>query len=133
MNQLNALSNRVEYYASPHITITTTEVIIETRGRTLIVPREVHEATQTKNPEVQEGLRRTFEPLQRDTSVTEFALTNRMDDPDPPSRTIPRSNFLAAGGRVVFRKTRKSGRQERLPPHIAKCPSNLAKRKWSFE
>ena len=35
-------------------------------GRTLIVPRQVYDATQNakKNPEVLEGLRRTFEPLE---------------------------------------------------------------------
>jgi hypothetical protein len=122
--------------APPHITVNTNEVIVETGGRVFIVPREVHEATQNvkNNPEVQEGLRRTFEPLQRDTSVTEFALTSRMDDPEPPV-SIPRSEFprILEAVSTFQEETKERTVKETARLIILKAWLNHAKRKWAFE
>jgi hypothetical protein len=122
--------------ASPRITINTNEVIVETEGRVIIVPRAVHDATQNvkNNPDVQEGLRRTFEPLLRDTNITEFALTSRMDDPDPPVR-VPRSEFprVLAAVSIFQKDTKERTIRETARVVILKAWLNHAKRKWAFE
>jgi hypothetical protein len=120
----------------PHITINTDEVVIEYASKTYIVPRVVHEATQNvkKNPDVQEGLRRTFEPLQRDPNVTEFGLTTRIDDAEVPL-SIPRSEFpRILESVVVFQEdTKERTVKETARLVILKAWLNQAKRKWAFE
>jgi hypothetical protein len=120
----------------PKIIINTYEVIIETGGRTYIVPRDVHEATQNvkNNLDVQEGLRHTFEPLQNDTYVTELAFTNRMDDLEPQV-VIPRSDFFRVLEAVsIFQEdTKERTVKETARLIILKAWLNHAKRKWSFE
>jgi hypothetical protein len=51
----------------------------------VIVPRNVRQATENakRNPNVQQGLRKTFEPLEADKRVTDFGITGSVDDPEP--------------------------------------------------
>jgi hypothetical protein len=119
----------------PIIIVKTDEVIIETGGRTYVVPRVVHEATENakKNPEVQEGLRRTFETLQRDERITEFGLTGRMDD--PLKLRIPRAEFprILEAVTIFQEDTKERTVKETARLVILKAWLNQAKRKWAFE
>ena len=108
----------------------------ETGGKTYVVPRVIHEATENakKNPDVQEGLRRTFEPLQRDERVTEFGLTGRMDDAVLKLR-IPREDFprVLEAVTVFQQDTKERTVRETARLVILKAWLNHAKRKWAFE
>lgn len=120
----------------PQITVNTQEVIIQQGSHTIIVPRAVQEATENakKNPAVQEGLRRTFEPLEADERVTDFGLTRDIEDPQPLIR-IPRAEFPLIGGQVSLLEetpTQRS-RKERARLYVLKAWLNHANRKWSFE
>jgi hypothetical protein len=120
----------------PRVTVKTDEVIVQHGPHTIVVPRAVQEATEhaKRNPAVQEGLRRTFEPLEADEKVTDFGLTRRVDD-RVPLVSIPRAEFPLIATSVValdeMPVSRKRKEIARLV--ILKAWLNHAKRKWSFE
>lgn len=120
------------------IVINTNEVIIKHGHDTIIVPRSIHDASENakKNPGVQKAIKRTFETLEKDTSVTEFGVTASVSDPRP-LLTIPRADFAFAAGPVAVvdfeDQPQERTRSERARLLILKAWLNHAKRKWSFE
>jgi len=126
----------IRHDPKPLIVVNTTEVIIEIGHDTIIVPRTVQAATENvkNNPDVQNGLRRTFAPLQADAKITEFGLTSQIDDPVSLVR-VDRTSFLAILEAPVLSEdlSRERIRQETARLVILKAWLNHAKRKWSFE
>jgi hypothetical protein len=120
----------------PQIIINTNEVIIKHGNDTIIVPRNVHDASENakKNPAVQKGLRKTFESLEADPHVTEFGITGSISDPRPLI-TIPRADFPLVVAPIVDIEDQpvERARKERARLVILKAWLNHAKRKWSFE
>lgn len=120
----------------PQITINTGEVIIQHGTDRIIVPRHYHDAAQNaqKSPDVQEGLRRTFEPLEANPRISEFALTTHLEDP-VPAVSVPRDLFPRI---VHVLDTIDETRRERLRSEharlvILKAWLKNTKRKWLFE
>ena len=121
----------------PQITVTTNEVIIKLGNDTIIVPRNVHDATENakKNPAVQRGIRKTFEALEFDKSITEFGVTGSITD-HRPLITIPRSEFpIFAHTAVTAIEEVPTERMQKQRARliVLKAWLNHAKRKWSFE
>lgn len=119
------------------IVISTDEVIYQSAGDRVVIPRKVYDALPNvrKDPDVQKNVARTFKVLESDKSVQDFGLTARIDDAKP-LLDIPRPKFSvaaeAAGGGVdETAKTRT--REEKARLIILKAWLNHAKRKWSFE
>lgn len=120
----------------PQIIINSNEVIIKHGAVELIVPRETYDAAENakKNPDVQEGLKRTFQPLVNDSKVTEFGLTTHIDDPEPIV-TVPREmfdKFIQPGG-LSDEISGQRLKNEKARVVILKAWLNHANRKWSFE
>ena len=120
----------------PQITIKTNEVIIKHGRETVIVSRTVYDLSENakKNPEVQKGLKKTFESLEADPNVTDFGMTGSIADPHPVV-SIPRSEFPLAINPIVDieEPPTERTRKERARLIILKAWLNHAKRKWSFE
>jgi hypothetical protein len=119
------------------ITVNTQEVIIKHGHDTLIVPRNVYDATENakKNPAVRRGIKKTFDAIERDHNVTEFGLTSSIYDPRPLV-TIPRADFSVVTQTVVIEPddpALERTNTERARLVILKAWLNHAKRKWSFE
>ena len=119
------------------ITVSTNEVIIKHGHDTVIVPRNVYDASENakKNPAVEKGIKKTFETIERDPNVTDFGLTSGIHDPQPLVN-IPRADFSVVTQRVVI-ETEDTPleriKSERARLVILKAWLNHAKRKWSFE
>jgi hypothetical protein len=119
------------------ITINTNEVIIKHGHDTVVVPRNVYDASENakKNPAVEKGIKKTFESIERDPDVTEFGLTSSIHDPRPLV-TIPRDDFSVITQRAVIETEEPPSERtktERARLVILKAWLNHAKRKWSFE
>ncbi len=120
----------------PQITVNTNEVIIKHGHDTIIIPRNVYDATENakKNPAVQKGIRKTFDALAQDTNVTEFGITSSISDPEPLIK-IPRAEFPISAMIVSDVEVQPDTREikQRARFLILKAWLNHAKRKWSFE
>ena len=119
-----------------NVIVNTNEVIIQRGHDRVIVPRNVYDAAKDakKSPEVQKGLRKTFEPLQANPNISDFGLTNRLTDPTPLIRW-PRETFpsIVSSVAVVEETTKERKHTETARLIILKAWLNHAKRKWSFE
>lgn len=102
----------------------------------MIVPRTVYEAMPNvrANPEVQRNLSRTFKAMEHDEAVTDFGLTNRIDD-SQPIIVVPRSEFerLAEPSAIVEEHDTIRDREEQARLVILKAWLTHQRRKWSFE
>jgi hypothetical protein len=128
--------NLIKNDPKPQIIINSDEVIYQIGTDTIIVPRSIYDSAQNakKNPDVQDGLRRTFLPLQSNGNVTEFGLTTRLHDAVPLVR-VPRDAFTSITEPAVITEDpqHERTRTETARLVILKAWLNHAKRKWSFE
>ena len=117
------------------VTTTTNEVVIETGSQRVVVPRNVYDAARNaeKVPAVQQGLRETFSPLEEDTSITEFGLTQSISA--EPLFKIPRSHFpiFSDDTRVVEIPSYERVKSGRANLVILKAWLNHSNRKWTFD
>jgi hypothetical protein len=121
----------------PQIIVTTDEVTVKVGSNTIIVPRNVHDASENakKNPAVEKGIRRTFQALDADVSVTDFGITSGISDPHPIIQ-IPRADFPALPKSAILESVdvaHERFRRERARLLVIKPWLKHAKRKWSFE
>jgi hypothetical protein len=121
----------------PVITVNTSEVIIESKGDRIIVPRTVydHLPNVEKDPEVQNNLSRTFSAIESDEAITDFGITGSIDDPTPAIQ-IHRPDFerLAIPPPPNPEEDGKpKPKKERALLLILKAWLNHSKRPWSFE
>jgi hypothetical protein len=67
----------------PTITVNDDSVVFRYKDATVILPREAYEAHKATadSKEIKNGIAEAFEQLQKDTSITEFGITEQMDDP----------------------------------------------------
>lgn len=119
------------------VVINTDEVLIYRGFDRIVVPRQTYDAARnaTKNPEVQTGLERTFEPLERNPRVTDFGLTQSLTDPTPLLQ-IPREKFQLFTNRTavtVVAPEAERVRTEKARVVIVKAWLNHKRRKWTFE
>jgi len=82
------------FTTQPIITINTNEVIIESNGEKLIVPRQIYEQAEIvkKNDSIQSSVNKIFEAVNSDDSVSSFGITNSMQN-KVPELTIPKSRI----------------------------------------
>ncbi len=120
----------------PKIIVNTNEVIIKHGNDTIIVPRNVHDATENvkKNPAVQKGIKKTFDALASDPNVSDFGITSSIGDHQPLIR-IPRAEFPNEA--IIFSEVQVQPKEREVKQRarllILKAWLNHAKRKWSFE
>jgi hypothetical protein len=133
----NAIYDKyVKQEPDPQVIVHTNEVVIKIGDKQVVVPRQVHEASENakKDPEVDRCIRRTFEPLQKDPKVTGFGLTTSLETPKVPLY-IPRTDFPRFTHDLVLPDVALTQRQQMATARliILKAWLNQAKRKWSFE
>jgi hypothetical protein len=117
---------------SVRVVVNTDEVVIETNGERIIVPRNVYDATRRaeKNPHFVRAVARTFEAVATDEKVTGFGLVPRMDSP-PPEITIPREII----GKLSFDVPEDPTNRvivEQCELQIVKAILERGHRKWEF-
>jgi hypothetical protein len=121
----------------PQITVTTDEVTVKVGPNTIIVPRNVYDASQNtkKSPAVEKGIRKTFRALEADRYVTDFGITSSISDVRPLIQ-IARADFPAFPRAVILETidgANERFRRERARLLVIKAWLKHAKRKWSFE
>jgi hypothetical protein len=118
------------------VQVNTNEVVFVQGKDRIIVPRPTYDQAKNAqhNEAVQEGLSRTFSPLEADPNVTDFGLTRFMEDAKPLIR-IPRADFplFTSQAHVIepIQAERETHSKARLK--ILKAWLDNSKRKWSFE
>jgi hypothetical protein len=120
----------------PQIVVNTNEVVVKHGNDTIIIPRNVYDATENakKNPAVQKGIKKTFDALANDINVTDFGISSSITDHQPLIR-IPRAEFPIHAMIVSEIEVQPNVREVRQRARllILKAWLNHAKRKWSFE
>lgn len=87
-----------EYTLSPNkdvkVIVNTDEVVIEQGDKKIIVPRQIHAATEEakKSSAFRGSVGRAFEAVERDSQIASLGLTAKFDDPQP-DLLIPRERF----------------------------------------
>lgn len=78
----------------PTITINTDEVIIESNGEKLVVPRQIYEQAEIakKDDSIQSSVNKIFEAVNSDDSVSSFGITHNLQD-KVPEITIPKNRI----------------------------------------
>ena len=130
--------NLIKHEPHSKITVKTDEVVIETGGDTIIVPRAVYDQMPMvrTNPEVQRNLSRTFQVIEEDHAIENFGLTPHLNDPQPLVQ-VPRTEFpkLASMPPLIeeIPGEKRRERTERARLVILKAWLVPGNRKWSFE
>ena len=114
------------------VQVNTDEVIITHGEDRIIVPREVHEATQLviQNPVFVRSIDRMMSSVIIDESVTGFGLASDVNDP-PPAMILPRE-LLAIRDESVDPEAKTRVVEEDCDLYIVKAIMERSKRKWEF-
>lgn len=119
-----------------NITINTDEVIIQTGKDKVIVPRKAYDQLPNvkSNPDVQRGVRETFETLKRDEAVENFGITSALDDRSP-TVTIPRREFARLSEQPINVESTEKRRKRKVRARIiiSKAWLDHPRRKWTFQ
>ena len=114
------------------VRVCTDEVIIEQGDTRIIVPREVHEATQLveKSPHFLRGIHGVTRAIEADPQITSVGLSP--DSKQPPPVQIPRERFVALPahpeqGDPLFREL-----EEITDLEILRAILVRSKRRWEF-
>jgi hypothetical protein len=115
------------------IQITTDEVIIEHGEDKIIVPREVHEATQlvVQNPVFVRSMDRMLGSVIYDERVTGFGLTSDINSP-PPALLLPRE-LLSIRDEPSDAEAKTRVIEEDGDLYIVKAIMERSNRKWGFK
>jgi hypothetical protein len=115
------------------IQINTDEVIITHGEDRVIVPREVHEATQLvpQNPVFVRSVERMLGSVIMDERVTGFGIAADVNDP-PPALMLPRE-LLAIRDDHSDPKAKTRVTEEDCDLYIVKAIMERSKRKWEFK
>jgi hypothetical protein len=118
------------------IIVNTNEVIYEVDGNRTIISRNVYDQMPKvrANPDVQKGLSKTFEVLEKDDAVDNFGITGSLNDKEPLVQ-IPRQDFnrLSSDTIVPLDDVRRRLQKVRTRAIVLKPWIDASKHKWSFE
>jgi hypothetical protein len=112
--------------------VNTDEVIITHGEDRIIVPRDVHEATQlvAQNPVFVRSMDRMISSAIKDESVTGFGLAPDVNGP-PPELILPR-DLLAIRDEPLDPEEKTRVVEEECDLYIVKAIMERSKRKWGF-
>jgi len=115
------------------VTVNTDEVVISHGDDRLIVPRNVHDASQevAQNPAFTKSMDRMMGSVILDERVTGFGISPTMDSP-PPSIILPRE-LLAIRDRETEPEPPTRTVEEDADLYIVKAIMERSKRKWEFK
>lgn len=77
-----------------NVIVDETQVVIEQREKTIIIPREVHDAMKQveKSEDFKKNISRTIESVEKDEQIEYIGIAKDLDEPNPRIE-IPRSSF----------------------------------------
>ena len=133
---LGALVQQWIFNERPTIIVNTDEVIYESGGNRVIVPREVHDQMEVvaNDPAVRRSIQRTFEAIERDEAIENFGLTPKLTDKEPlvevPRKDFARLSQLPALEREGVRRRPKTHKAKLV---ILKAWLSGRDHKWQFE
>ena len=117
---------------SPTIVVDGKSVIIEHGDQTIIIPHDAKDYYEEvrKSEAVRNNIGRAFSALERDESVSDFGITNKIDDEDPLIK-IDRSQFALLSGELSIIE---DGKEiiERTNLQIVRAILERSKRRWEF-
>jgi hypothetical protein len=115
------------------VVVNTDEVVIEYGSKRIIVPRDVHEATQrvAQAPEFREGVSRAFQSLENDPDVHYVAISPSMEEKTPPDR-IPRDQFRAISAGVLLEQAGTREFVETTDLQITRAILERGRKRWQF-
>jgi hypothetical protein len=137
---IGVLTNIVYGMAFPNkenITITDNEVIIQNGADRIIVPRNMHDATQklTNSRLIEKHVGRAFSAMEEDPSVTDFGILAEITD-HLSLAVIPRESFEQIAAARFDEEPGQDGRRYRDHTHtiltIVKAVFQRGNRKWEF-
>lgn len=117
---------------SPIINVDENTVIIEQGNQKIIIPRDAQEYYEEvrKSEAVNNNIGRAFTALERDESVSDFGITNKIDDEEPLIK-IPRSQFALLSGELAITEDSREI-IERTHVQIVRAILERSKRRWEF-
>jgi hypothetical protein len=115
-----------------HVQVNTDEVIITHGDDRIIVPREVHQATQMveQNPVFVRSMDRMLSSVIKDEDVTGFGLAPDVNGP-PPALILPRE-LLAIRDESIDTDAKTRVVEEECDLYIVKAIMERSNRKWGF-
>lgn len=115
------------------VNVTTDEVIIEQGDKTLVVPREVHDAVQQveRSPEFRKGISRIMRAVEEDSSVLSFGFTGEIEDLKPPIE-IPRNRFIILPEALALPDSDTREIFETAELQVLRAILERSKRRWEF-
>ncbi len=109
------------------------EVLIQQGDRTIVVPRQVHQALQDvkKSAEFRESVARTFEAAEKDKNIASVGLSSSFQDATP-SIDVPRDRFpsIAAAATQATEDVREF--VETTDLQIMRAILERSRRRWEF-
>jgi hypothetical protein len=117
----------------PVIVIKDDSVIIEQGNEKIIIPKEAekyYEAVK-KSDAVNNNISRTFNALEKDNSISEFGITNKIDDKEPLMK-ISSDKFPIIAGDAILEDEASREITERTELQIVRAILERSKRRWEF-
>lgn len=114
------------------VIVNTDEVLIQQGDKTIVVPREVHEAVQEvrKSPDFRESIGRVVEAAEKDPNVSSVGISSSFDDASP-SIQVPRERFSS----MAADATHSSDERELVEItelQIMRAILERSRRRWEF-
>ena len=115
------------------VVVKTDEVLIQQGDKTIVVPREVHEAVQEvrKSPDFQESIGRAFAAVEKDPDISSVGIGPSFDAASPEIE-IPRERFAAIASASA--QTNEDAREiiEITDLQIMRAILERSRRRWEF-
>jgi len=115
------------------VSVATDEVVVQQGDTRIVVPRNVHEATQRvqQQPAFMTGMQEVVDAVQSDTTIRSVGFSSEIDL--PPQITIPREDF----GRIPTVTVTPEEDARDLPPQeadvqILRAILEKSRRRWEF-
>ena len=115
------------------VNVTGDEVVIVQGETRIVVPREVHEATEraTRSPQFRKGIADALRSVDSDSSVTSIGFSSRTNDDEPPLK-IPHERFADIPRFLSEPETDERTLEEITDLRILRAILERSRRKWEF-
>lgn len=118
--------------ASVNISVGDKEVVIEANGKTVIVPREVHDCLNQveKSEKFKQNIGKTFKAVEDDEKIESVGITPKVEDKEPQI-IVPRNQFQHFSYEIEIEENSRYI-TEFADLTILKAILDRSRRKWEF-
>jgi hypothetical protein len=115
------------------VVVNTDEVLIQQGDKTIVVPREVHQAVQEvrKSPDFQESIGRAFEAVEKDPNISSVGIASSFDEPTPLIE-VPRERFASIASSAAHANEETREIIETTELQIMRAILERSRRRWEF-